>query len=92
MNEDEDERTLLDTIPSDFNTFEEVLKRHEKEQYQDKVQQYVSRLSRLQIGILNFLMDGYEPHEIREILEISEREYTNNVEIIRSYENIKILF
>ena len=92
VNDDEDERTLLDTVSSDFDTFEEVLKRYEKEQYQDKIQEYISRLSRQQISILNFLMDGYEPHEIRKILGISEREYSANMEIIRSYENVKILF
>lgn len=92
VNDDKDERTLLDAIPSDFNTFEEVIKRHEKEQYQEKIQQYVSRLSSLQINILNFLMDGYKPHEIRGIVGISEKEYTRNIEIIRSYENVKILF
>ena len=82
----------MDLIPSDFDTFEEVLKTQEKEQYQNKVQQYISMLSNLQVNILNLLVDGYEPYEIRQILKLSERDYTNNMQIIRSYENIKILF
>lgn len=92
VNEDEDTGSLLEVIPSDFDTFEEVLKRQEREQYQDKVQRYISKLSRQQVNILNLLMDGYEPYEIRQILELSERDYTNNMQIMRSYENIKILF
>lgn len=93
VSDDEDnERTLLDMIPSNFNTFEEVVKRYEKEQYQDKVQQYVSRLSRLQVSILNFLMDGYESSEIQRMLDISPKEYLGNLETIRCYENVKILF
>lgn len=92
VNEDEDKGSLMEFVPSDFDTFEEVLKRQEKEQYQDKVQQYISKLSRQQVNILNLLMDGYEPYEIRQILELSERDYTNNMQIIRSYENVKILF
>lgn len=92
VNEDEDKSSLMEVIPSDFDTFEEVLKRQEKEQYQNKVQQYISKLSNLQVNILNLLVDGYEPYEIRQILELSERDYTNNMQIMRSYENIKILF
>jgi len=92
VNEDEDKGSLMEFIPSDFDTFEEVLKRQEKEQYQNKVQQYISMLSNLQVNILNLLVDGYEPYEIRQILKLSERDYTNNMQIIRSYENIKILF
>lgn len=91
-NKDDDKGSLMEFIPSDFDTFEEVLKRQEKEQYQNKVQQYISKLSRQQVNILNLLMDGYEPYEIRQILELSERDYTNNMQIMRSYENIKILF
>ena len=91
-NEDEDKCSLMEYIPSDFDTFNEVVKRQEKEQYQDKIQQYISKLSRQQVNILNLLIDGYEPYEIREILDISERQYTNNMQIIRSYENVKMLF
>ena len=82
----------MEVVPSDFDTFEEVLKRQEREQYQDKIQRYISKLSSQQINILNLLMDGYEAYEIRQILDISERQYTNNMQIIRSYENVKILF
>lgn len=92
VNEDEDKGSLMEFIPSDFDTFEEVLKRQEREQYQDKIQRYISKLSSQQINILNLLMDGYEAYEIRQILDISERQYTNNMQIIRSYENVKILF
>ncbi len=92
VNEDEDKSSLMEVIPSDFDTFNEVVKRQEKEQYQDKIQQYISKLSRQQINILNLIMDGYEPYEIREILELSERDYTSNMQIMRSYENVKMLF
>lgn len=93
VNEDEEECSLLDYIPSDFDTFDEVLKRQERGQFQDnKVQQYVSRLSKRQVDILNMLMDDYQAKEIQQILGISEKEYTDNLHVMRSYENIKILF
>ena len=83
---------LLELIPSDFDTFEEVTKRHENQQYQDKVQLYISRLSNRQVNILNLLIDGYRTNEIREILHLSSKELTENLQIMRSYENVKILF
>lgn len=92
VNKDEDKGCLMEFIPSSFDTFEEAIKKQEREQYQDKIQRYISKLSSQQINIINLLMDGYEPHEIRRILDISERQYTNNMKIIRSYENVKILF
>ena len=64
----------------------------ETEQYHDKVQQYVSKLSAQQVNILNLLMDGYAPYEIREILEISVKEYADNLQTMRSYDNVKVLF
>ncbi len=88
----EDECSLLEFLASDFDTFEEVTKRNEDQKYQDKVQQYISRLSDIQVNILNLLVDGYKPTEILLELQISAREYADNMQIIRSYENVKILF
>lgn len=90
--EDEDGKSLLELIPSDFDTFEEVTKAQENGQYQDKVQMYIARLSNRQVSILNLLMDGYKPVEIRKILEISAKEYSDDMQTMRSYENVKILF
>ena len=44
------------------------------------------------VNILNLLMDGYEPKDIRQILEISSKEYAENIKGMRSFENVKILF
>ncbi len=92
MNENEEECSLLDFIPSDFDTFEEVAKRQENGQYQDKVRMYISKLSTQQVNILNLLIDGYKPNEIQRILEISPKDYVDNLQIMRNYENVKILF
>jgi len=92
MNGNAGECSLLDFIPSGFDTFEEAVRRQDKEQFQDKVQLYISKLSNQQVNILNLLMDGYKPGEIRRILDISPKEYTDNLHIMRSYENVKVLF
>lgn len=91
-NGNEEECSLLDFIPSDFDTFEEASRRQENGQYQDKVQQYISKLSNKQVNILNLLIDGYRPAEIQLILEISPKEYSEDLKTMRSYENVKILF
>lgn len=92
VNDGEEECSLLDFIPSDFDTFEEASRTQENGQYQDKIQRYISRLSNLQVSILNLLVDGYKPNEIQKIMEISSKEYTDNMQAVRSYENVKILF
>lgn len=91
-NNSDDEYNLLDIIPSDFDTFDEVIKRQDSEQYTDKVQEFISKLSNQQINILNLLIDGYKPDEIRKALNISNKEYSNDLNIMRSYENVKVLF
>ncbi len=92
INENSGDCCILDFLASDFDTFEEAVKEQTTEQYQDKVQQYISKLSTKQINILNLLIDGYEPHEIQELLGIPKKEYMEHLRIMRSYEKIKILF
>lgn len=92
VKEDEEGRSLQELIPSDFDTFEEVTKRQESGQYQDKVQMYISKLSNRQVSVLNLLVDGYKPVEIRQILEISAKEFSDDMQSIKAYENVKILF
>ncbi len=92
MNEDSEQCSLLDFIASDFNTFDEAAKAQEHGQYQDKVQLYIARLSNRQVNILNLLVDGYKPNEIQGFLKISPRQYADDLGIMRSYENVKILF
>lgn len=91
-NGDGENCSLLEIVPSDFDTFDEATRRMESGRYHDKVQRYLSRLSTMQVNQLNLLADGYKPREITRILEISEKEYTENLQIMRSYENVKILF
>lgn len=88
----EEECSLLDFISSDFDTFEEAIKRQGRGEYQDKIQQYISRLSDRQVNILSLLIDGYKAKEIQETLQMSAKEYSENLQIMRSYENVKILF
>lgn len=85
-------RSLLNFIPSGFDTFDEAVKAQENDQYCDKIQLYISKLSNQQVSILNLLVDGYQPNEIRQMLDISPKEYSDDMQTMRSYENIRILF
>ena len=89
---DENESNLIDIIPSDFDTFEEVMKVQDKEQFQKKIKEYIASLSSRQVNILNLLIDGYEAKDIQKILEIPEKEYTSHLKDMRSYEKVKSLF
>lgn len=91
-NDKGEDYSLLDCLASDFDTFEEASKRQENGEYCNKVQQYISKLSNQQVNILNLLIDGYKPNEIRQILKMSSKEYTDSMQIMRSYENVKVLF
>lgn len=92
VNDKGEDYSLLDCIPSDFDTFEEASKCQENGEYCNKVQQYISRLSNQQVNILNLLIDGYKPFEVRRILELSPKEYADNMQIMRCYENVRVLF
>ena len=63
-NDKGEDYSILDCIPSDFDTFEEASKCQENGQYCNRVQQYISKLSNQQVNILNLLIDGYKPFEI----------------------------
>ena len=89
---DDDGLTIGNIIADNFDTFEEVNKRQGNGQYQDKVSRYIARLSNCQVNILNLLIDGFRPGEIQRMLEISPTEYADALQVMRSYENIKVLF
>lgn len=88
----EKECTLSEVIPSDFDTFNEAVEGQDNEQYTEKMKAFLSRLSNQQVNILNLLIDGYNPMEIRASLGISKKEYADEWKIIKSFENVKILF
>lgn len=80
--------TLSETFKSDFDIENEI---DEQFTQSEKIKKYLSRLSILQRKIIRLMCIGYEKRDIQEKLHISDREYTNNLLVIRSYENKKIL-
>ena len=80
--------TLSDTFDSGFNMFDEIDAEYMQS---EKIKQYLDRLSILQRKIIKLMCIGYEKRDIQEKLHINDREYKNNLLVIRSYENKKIL-
>ena len=78
--------TLGEITPSDFDLEETVMEKY------SQANVYIENLPKVQRQIVLLLLDGYKPAEIRGRLHISEKEYTDHMIGIRSYENTSILF
>lgn len=84
----EDGMELSELIPSDFNTYELVA---EYMLEGTKIERYLNKLSYNQRKIVALLSEGYKAKEIRELLHMDSKQYSNNLAAIQAYENVKIL-
>lgn len=89
---DDEGLSIGNIIADNFDTFEEAVRTQEGGQYHDKVSRYIAKLSNRQVNILNLLIDGFKPNEIQRLLEISSKEYADDMQNMKCYENIRILF
>lgn len=87
---DENGTTLAEVIPSPFD-IESELSNEIGISSDSKMEKYLEKLSKKQRQVAGYLSDGYKPSEIKELLHISEKEYSDCMMAIRSYKNIKIL-
>ena len=84
----EDGCELSEKIQSKFDTFEEAC----GDNFDGtKIEKYLKRLSIDQRKIVKLLSDGYKAKEIRKLLHMSNKEYSENLSAIQAYENVKIL-
>lgn len=84
----EDGLELGETIPSKFDTYETAC---EYLFEGTKIERYLDKLSYTQRKIVSLLSDGYKAKEIRELLHMDSKQYSNNLAAIQAYENVKIL-
>lgn len=89
--ENEDDVNLVEKLDSGYRIEEELLKKN-GDLHTEKWKKFLRRLSKKQQKIAIFLSDGYKPLEIREILHITEKEFSDHIAIIKEYENISVLF
>lgn len=87
---DENGSTLADMLPSGFDIDEELAEEIGISSG-SKMEKYLEKLSKKQRQVAGYLSEGYKPSEIKELLHISEKEYSDCMMAIRAYKNIKIL-
>lgn len=84
----EDGIPVSETLPDKFDIYEEVFG---EDLSGTKIERYLSKLSILQRKIVSLLSEGYIAKEIKDILHISNKQYTDNLMAIQAYENVKVL-
>ena len=89
MNREEDGCTLLELLADDFDMEEEIFDGINALSY--RLEKYLQTLSRKQKEVLTLLSYCYKAAEIQRMLHITQKEYADALDSIRSYEKIKIL-
>ena len=83
--------TLGDMIPDGFDLEKEIIEK-DGQVYSEKMQSYLNRLSELQKNVLQLTADGYSPCEIKKMLNISGRQYSDCNAAIHAYRNVAVLY
>lgn len=79
--------TQGDVIQSDFDVEKEISKDFNDE----RIEKFLHSLSKIQRQIAEMIMDGFSVSDIKRKLELSDKEYTDNFNAMRSFKNISIL-
>lgn len=87
--ETEDGHTLEDTIKADYDLENQVLSK--QDYISEKAKAYINSLGSIQKQIAYYLMDGYEPEEIKELLSLTDKEYSSFLSDMKSYDKKKNL-
>ena len=87
---DDETLTLGDTITDSFDIEKEIF--GEENKSSSKIEKYLDRLSKRQQRVVRLLAASYKAGEIRDMLNITQKEYADALRGIRSYENISVLF
>lgn len=81
---------VTDVISNGYNLEDDFM--NEEEIYTPKVEQYLNSLSVKQRKVAVLIMRGCSTREIRQRLQITEKEYLDCMDGLRAYTNIRILF
>lgn len=84
---EEDGITIKDTIQSDFDVDKEL-----SEDFKNvRIEVFLKGLSKIQRQIAEMIMEGFSISEIKKNLRLSDKEYANNFNALKSFSNISIL-
>lgn len=87
----EEENAALEELLADSFNVEEIVFEKNEEGYSNRMLAYLDKLSGLQKKVLKLMTEGYLPHEIKQELHLSEKQYTNCNAAIHSYRNVSVL-
>lgn len=79
--------TIKDTLQSEFYIDEEIQKKFKDE----KIENYLNNLSKTQRQIAEMIMEDVSVSDIKRKLKLSNKEYADNFNDMRSFKNISIL-
>lgn len=79
--------TQGDILKSDFDINNEV-----GDEFKDeRIEKFFDNLSKIQKQIAKMIMNGFSISDIKKELKLSDKEYTDNFNVMRSFKNINIL-
>ena len=87
-----DEDSVLEDMISSNSTVEKEIFDSRMGSMSEKVKEYLNSLPELSRKIVELIMDDYSPKEIKTTLKLTDRQYQNSWNIIKSYEKRRILF
>lgn len=79
--------TQGDVIQSDFDVEKEI----SKDFHDERVEKFLHSLPKIQRQIAEMIMDGFPVSDIKRKMELSDKEYTDNFNAMKSFKNISIL-
>ena len=82
---------LEDMIPSNFDIENTMLEKMECG-YSDKVENYLNHLPDLPRKVAKMVINNYLKNEIKEQLNLTDKQYQDCINILKSYENRRILY
>lgn len=85
--------SLIDMIPFDVNieSFIEDNTFEDKDEYSPPMKEYLGKLSKIQLRVLELIADDYIKDEIVEMLHIDSKLYNDCIAAIKSYSNTKCI-
>ena len=89
---DDGEDTVKDMIPSDYNLEEFIFSQNEDFGYNENVIQYIKSLSKVQKEMVKLIMAGFEPGEVKKILNLTEKQYSSEISDMKRFDKICYLW
>lgn len=84
---EDNEMTIKDTLQSDFYIDKEIQTKFKDE----KIENFLNNLSKIQRQIAEMIMQDFSIVDIKKKLKLSDKEYTDNFNAMKSFKNISIL-